>query len=329
MQKSRDFGGTKFRAGGGNKAIRKLIEGVWVSSGESAGKDFYESIFLSRKVVKFRMLNHATSSLEFVLVLYTGKGGNLDFLKLLEPLDFWIWTGLGIGFLVTVVLLCGISELKGNIGDTLFTVFSVLLDQSQHSPGEGKAGSWFPNKATLLVTTWTLTLSIISTCYKGDLFSYFVMETPPSTPDTIEDVVKGGIMVVTNTRYPDFRGRIQSTLKNYVLADLAQGDDKYAKFYARLADHVLLLKGRINLVVNNVTRNVPIDMDRGLVKMPQTFASLSDKRLSDRMKTLMSWSTEYSVQEKKHVGRNPFVNRVHWYMDNNEYTGIFKKALAK
>ena len=44
---------------------------------------------------------------------------------------------------------------------------------------------------------------------------------------------------------------------------------------------------------------------------------------------IVSWNTEYSVQEKKQMGRNPFVNRVHWYRDNNEYTGIVKICSSK
>ncbi|OXA53398.1 hypothetical protein Fcan01_10585 [Folsomia candida] len=302
---------------------------AWVSFGESAGNVFYEEKFLSKSMIKFKLLNHATLRSEFVLVLYTEKGGNLDFFKLLEPLDFWIWAGLGIGFLVTFFLICGISEIKGNIGNALFTVFSVLLDQSQHAPKD-VGNLIFPNKTTLLITTWTLTLSIISTCYKGDLFSYFVTETPPKTPDTLEALSKWGIPITTNTRYPGYREQMESTLKNYVLADLAQGDDPYAKLYARLADKTILLTGKVNYIVLNITQNLPLNTDRGLIKMPQTFASLSDKRLSDRMKTLMSRSNRYFTQEKPNFGgATSVVSRIPWYMDNNEYTGIIKKGLAK
>ncbi|OXA53824.1 hypothetical protein Fcan01_11639 [Folsomia candida] len=197
----------------------------WVHPGELAGRNMYEYKFFHRRVVRMKLLNYATEYTEYHLVFYTGRGGSLDFLKLFEPLDTWIWVGLVLTFLATLGFVYAMSETRGSVGDALFTVFSVLLDQSQYDPEEAGAGKILRNKITILITAWTLTLSTILTCYKGDLLSYFVLETLPSTPDTIEDLVASDILITTNTRHYGYNSEIYSSLKDYVLSHLAQGND--------------------------------------------------------------------------------------------------------
>ncbi|OXA37367.1 hypothetical protein Fcan01_27858 [Folsomia candida] len=302
------------------------------SVAEWIGKAFYKGRFPARSVRKMQLLNYATHYLEFTLVLYTGQGGSLDFVKLLEPLDTWIWVGLGIGFLLMFVCILGFSEKREGIGGALFKVFSVMLDQSQHSPEGGKV---VLDKVTILITTWTVTLSIISTCYKGDLLSYFVMETPPSTPDTLEALDRSGIMVTTNSWYKAYVGKlfnvmVLSTLKEDILPDLADGEDPLAEFYTRLNSSMILLTGEVGPVVANISRNKPGSTDRGLVQIPATFAALDDETGSKRMKFLISRNTDYVIQEKKIVGRiNSLSRRVPWYMNNVEYAGMIKNGLAR
>ncbi|OXA41410.1 hypothetical protein Fcan01_23727 [Folsomia candida] len=268
---------------------------AYVSFAETARKSFYETKFPARSVMKMYLLNHATHYMEFTLVLYTGRGRGLDFVKLLEPLDTWIWVGLGIGFLIMFVCILGLSEKREGIGGALFKVFSVMLDQSQHSPEGGK----------LLLD-------------KGDLLSYFVMETPPIPPDTIEALDRSGVMVTTNTWYKVYE-EVLSTLKEDIMPDLADGEGPLADFYSRLNASTIVLTGEVGSVVANFSRNKPVATDRGLVKMPETFAALDGKQISVRMKFLVSRNTDYVIQEKKMVGRiNSLLSRVLWYMDNVE-----------
>ncbi|OXA41216.1 hypothetical protein Fcan01_24077 [Folsomia candida] len=233
-------------------------------------------------ISKMQLLGYATRYFEFTLVLYTGQRGSLDFVKLLEPLDTLIWIGLTIGFLVTFVSIICLAEKREKIGGVLFKVFSVMLDQSQHA---AEGDNVLPNKVTILITTWTLTLSIISTCYKGDLLSYFVMDNPPTTPDTIEGLDRSGIMITTNTFYKVYEV-VYSILKEDVLPDLSRGEDPLAQFYKRLNPSTILLTGKVESLVANFSRNKPVASDRGLIQIPDTFATLDDKRVSEWMKFL-------------------------------------------
>lgn len=298
-----------------------------VNPGELAGRDLYEAKFFKRRLVRTRLFNYATEYSEYVLVFYTGRGGSLNFMKLFEPLDTWIWTGLVLTFLVTLVFVYGLTTTRGSIGDALFTVFSVVLDQSQHDPGT-EAGKLIPNMVTIMITSWTLTLSIISCCYKGDLLSYFVLETLPSVPDTIVDLVKSDILITTNIQYRGYDTKFRSSLK-LMLSHLSQGDDSHAKFYARFSQKTTLITGKPELVVMNISQNKAVATDRGMIKLPQTFATVNPKVDSDKMKVLVAQQTKYFIQEKKRVGENPLVTRSVWFVDNNEYAGMIKIGVAR
>ncbi|OXA48020.1 hypothetical protein Fcan01_17187 [Folsomia candida] len=205
-----------------------------------------------------QLLSYATRYFEFTFVLYTGQRGSLDFVKLLEPLDPWIWIGLTIGFLVTFVSIICQAEKREKIGGVLFKVFSVMLNQSQHA-AEGD---------------------------NGDLLSYFVMDNPPTTPDTIEALDRSGIMNTTNTFYKVYYEVVYSILMEDVLPDLSRGEDPLAQFYKRLNASTILLTGKVESLVANSSRNKPVASDRGLIQIPDTFATLDDKRVSEWMKFL-------------------------------------------
>lgn len=178
--------------------------------------------------------------------------------------------------MVSFIATYFMSEAKSSVGETLFTIFSVLLDQSQHDPAGEERSMWIPNKVTIIITSWALTLAIISNCYKGDVLSYFVMETVPKTPNTIEDLATSGILITPNTRHQSIE-QTCTTLKDYVLRDLAEGGGKYAKFYAHFQDDTRFLPGDAYDIVMNISQGKPVETDRGLIKMPQIFSSLSVK----------------------------------------------------
>ncbi|OXA47300.1 hypothetical protein Fcan01_17574 [Folsomia candida] len=123
-----------------------------------AGKSFYETRFLARDEVRMKLFTYATLYTEYNLVIYTGRGGILDFLKMFEPLDAWVWAGLGASLIATFVFVYGMSKARGKLVDVVFTVFSVLLDQSQHDPDTNKE-SVLPNKVTILAWVRFLSLS--------------------------------------------------------------------------------------------------------------------------------------------------------------------------
>ncbi|OXA59302.1 Glutamate receptor 1 [Folsomia candida] len=296
--------------------------------GEPSGKSFNRARFLDPSVQKHVWFNYACSYNQYVLVMYSAKG-QFNFLKLFQPMDSWLWIGLVVSYPLVGVLIwavgcntCDIKYTTTSIFNSLFLTFAILMEQSLIF-----SKTLRNNKTTMvLLSSWILSSFIISTCYKGDLFSHLTMETPPPTPNSFEAVANSSIMIATSTKH-FYMGQPYSTLKDYVLADLTYGES-YSQFYAKFRHYAKLLKGKIHTVVQNMSTNKPVDTDWGLIHMPQVFATASTKRDSDLMKVLVSRHTDYFIQEKK-IGPNPYLSRMPWYGIKNEYTEMLVTTLGQ
>jgi hypothetical protein len=303
----------------------------YVNFGAPAGRVFNQMTFLNASASKSIWFNYATSYNQYVLVVYTNKD-SFNVLKLFQPMDLWLWIGLAVSFVTTSLLIYGFSKiLQSKVVDSLsivtsfFTVFSILLEQSQFND----IGPRHPVRKTtflFLITSWIWASLLISTCYKGDLFSYLTTETFPETPSNFEEMVNSSIMMTTSTKHY-YRGQPYSTLKDYVLADLTYDGEGYHKFFAIFRHYTKLFKGEPFEVAKNLSRKLAVDTDWGLIKIPATFGTVSTSSDSNLLKMLISRYTDYFIQEKK-LGPNPYMSRMPWYGTKNWYTSLFVRKLG-
>ncbi|CAL8127164.1 unnamed protein product [Orchesella dallaii] len=179
------------------------------------------------------------------------------------------------------------------------------------------------------VSFWLFSCYAIGNEYKGFMYSCMTTFPNPRVPESITDLVMHSSIPYYTTTKHVFQGDLYSTLKDMVLADFLHNKKQTygTKVIEKLRQKCALIKGSEATSIFNITKQLPVLSDAGMIIIPPKFALISSEGDVKLFVTLIRKLSDLIIITSNKVSY--FESRVPWYGNRNTFLKIFTEGLSK
>lgn len=183
----------------------------------------------------------------------------------------------------------------------------------------------FRNATYIALFSWLFWSILIGNEYKGYLYSWMTSYPSPIVPESIDELVmRSSMKYFTTTAHP-YENDMYSTLKDMVLFDFIVNGVN-VQMIETLRNNIVLIKGDESRVVYNITKNLPVITDEGMVLIPDKFAVISTEFDMNMLVGLMRENTNLTIIKTKSMVY--FRSMVPWYGTRNHFAQAFSEGLG-
>ncbi|CAL8127162.1 unnamed protein product [Orchesella dallaii] len=311
------------------KIIGELLNGQAMSR-TGIHQTFLEVV--TRRRIRNAWIPYGCVYKPYKYVAFLSKQHAVNFMSIFQPFDITTGCMLLASILsLVVVATCLLKMLElldiQHPPLTAVLLFPVksLIEQSDSymvATFRYRFGGYF------LISSWLFLCYIIGNEYKGFMYSSMTSSPIQPVPESMIELVMFSDMPYFTTTKHGYKGKLYSTLTDMVIVDMDTGEENFLKqFFSRFRNQVSLIYGFETAVINNITKNLPVDTHHGMKLIRKKFAVISTEEDIEFFVGLMKKLTDYYIIPNKKV--SPFVSRVPWFGRRNNFIKLATLGIAR